>query len=201
MKPHIVLRLRMSGAIPLPHLQASETWRGQVYPFYFFYIMEPHGKWRYSPKHSLMLALDMGEWSTSCPNHLTPGKRAPTTHWTKVRADPWINLDTAHNTEITLFLHGSKFLFLSSRSPGPGSSHYRHSATLVPNCSTNINHLNLRDDHTHTHTHTTCYNIKRLCILSHTVLIWLTPDVKYVPTQHLLIGLCNGHGLCLGDTN
>jgi hypothetical protein len=26
------------------------------------------------------LALDGGQWSTSCPSHLTPGKRAPTTH-------------------------------------------------------------------------------------------------------------------------
>jgi len=30
--------------------------------------------------HSLTLALDGGEWSASCPGHLTPKERAPGTH-------------------------------------------------------------------------------------------------------------------------
>jgi hypothetical protein len=29
----------------------------------------------------LTSALVGGEWSASCPSHLTPGERAPTTHW------------------------------------------------------------------------------------------------------------------------
>jgi len=31
--------------------------------------------------HSLTLALDEGEWSTSCPSCFNPRERAPGTHW------------------------------------------------------------------------------------------------------------------------
>jgi hypothetical protein len=38
-------------------------------------------EWRYSSTHSLISALDGGEWSASRPNHFTPRERAPSTHW------------------------------------------------------------------------------------------------------------------------
>jgi hypothetical protein len=39
------------------------------------------GEWRYSSTHSLTLALDVGDWSASCPGCFTPRERAPGTHW------------------------------------------------------------------------------------------------------------------------
>jgi hypothetical protein len=39
------------------------------------------GKWRYSSIHSLISALDGGEWSASRPGRFTPRERAPGTHW------------------------------------------------------------------------------------------------------------------------
>jgi hypothetical protein len=39
------------------------------------------GEWRCSYTHSLILALDGGEWSASCPGRFTPREIAPGTHW------------------------------------------------------------------------------------------------------------------------
>jgi hypothetical protein len=39
------------------------------------------GEWMYSSAHSLISALDGGEWSASCPGLFTPRERAPGTHW------------------------------------------------------------------------------------------------------------------------
>jgi hypothetical protein len=38
--------------------------------------------------HSLTLAVDAGEWSSSCPGHFTPRERAPSTHWIGGWVDP-----------------------------------------------------------------------------------------------------------------
>lgn len=38
---------------------------------------------------SLTLALDGDEWSTSCPNHFTPEKRAPGIYW----IEDWVGLE------------------------------------------------------------------------------------------------------------
>jgi hypothetical protein len=39
------------------------------------------GECRYSSTHSLIPALDGGEWSASHPGHFIPRERAPGTHW------------------------------------------------------------------------------------------------------------------------
>jgi hypothetical protein len=39
------------------------------------------GEWRYSSMHSLISALDVGEWSASRTSRFTPRERAPSTHW------------------------------------------------------------------------------------------------------------------------
>jgi len=48
------------------------------------------GEWRYSSVHSLTLALDGGDWSTSRSGHFTSGKRARGNHlirsWVGLRA-------------------------------------------------------------------------------------------------------------------
>jgi len=36
----------------------------------------------------LTFALDVGEWSASCPSHFTPRKRAPGVHWIESRVGP-----------------------------------------------------------------------------------------------------------------
>jgi hypothetical protein len=39
------------------------------------------GEWRYNSTHSLISALDGGEWSASRPGRSTPRERAPGTYW------------------------------------------------------------------------------------------------------------------------
>jgi hypothetical protein len=43
--------------------------------------------------HSLILALDGGEWSASCPGHFIPRERAPGTHWIGGWVGPRAGLD------------------------------------------------------------------------------------------------------------
>jgi len=45
--------------------------------------------------------LDVGEWLASCPNHLTPGERAPGTHW-MVFMGSRVSLDTVTKREKSL---------------------------------------------------------------------------------------------------
>jgi hypothetical protein len=43
--------------------------------------------------HSLILALDGGEWSVSRPSHFSPSERAPRTHRTEDWVDPRAGLN------------------------------------------------------------------------------------------------------------
>jgi hypothetical protein len=43
--------------------------------------MKAYWGWRYSSTHSLISAIDEGEWSASRPGHFTPRERAPGTPW------------------------------------------------------------------------------------------------------------------------
>jgi hypothetical protein len=51
------------------------------------------GEWRYSSTHSLISALDGGEWSASRPGHFNPRERALCTHWIGGWVDPSAVLD------------------------------------------------------------------------------------------------------------
>jgi hypothetical protein len=72
--------------------------------FYFFNWAPRHegvlGEWRYSFTHSLILALDGGEWSASCPGCFTPRERAPGTHWIGDWVGPRAILDTVVKRKI-----------------------------------------------------------------------------------------------------
>jgi hypothetical protein len=43
--------------------------------------MKAYWEWRYSSTHSLISALDGGEWLASRPGRFTPREKAPGTHW------------------------------------------------------------------------------------------------------------------------
>jgi hypothetical protein len=43
--------------------------------------MKAYWECRYNSTHSLISALDGGEWSASRPGRFTPRERAPGTHW------------------------------------------------------------------------------------------------------------------------
>jgi hypothetical protein len=51
------------------------------------------GEWRYSSTHSLISALDGGEWSASRPNLFASRERAPGTHWIGGWVGPRADLD------------------------------------------------------------------------------------------------------------
>jgi hypothetical protein len=57
------------------------------------------GEWMYSSSHSLISALDGGEWSASRPGRLTPRERAPGNHWIG-RVGPRVVLDTVVKRKI-----------------------------------------------------------------------------------------------------
>jgi hypothetical protein len=48
----------------------------------------------------LTWALDADEWSASCPCHLTPRERAPSTYWTEVWVGPGSSLDAVEVRKI-----------------------------------------------------------------------------------------------------
>jgi hypothetical protein len=58
---------------------------GKVVPVLFFKLSTTPWRrieeWRFSSTHSLVSALDGGEWSASRPGRFTPSERAPGNHW------------------------------------------------------------------------------------------------------------------------
>jgi hypothetical protein len=71
--------------------------------------------------HSLILALDGGEWSASCPGCFTPKERAPRTHWVGGWVGPRAILDAVVKIKIP-----SPHLELNPRTPiiQPIEQHY-----------------------------------------------------------------------------
>jgi hypothetical protein len=63
----------------------NSEWKVKLSLCFFYNITPRHegvlGEWRYSSTHSLISALDGGEWSASRPSRFTPRERAPGTHW------------------------------------------------------------------------------------------------------------------------
>jgi hypothetical protein len=58
------------------------------------------GEWRYSSTHSLISALDGGEWSASRPGRFTPSERAPGTHCIRGWVGPRAGLDAVVKRKI-----------------------------------------------------------------------------------------------------
>jgi hypothetical protein len=52
------------------------------------------GEWKYNSAHSLISALDTGEWSASRPGRFTPRERAPGPHYIGGWVGPSVVLDT-----------------------------------------------------------------------------------------------------------
>jgi hypothetical protein len=57
-------------------------------------------EWRYRSTHSLISALEGGEWSASHPGRFTSWERAHGTHWTGGWVGPWAVLDAAVKIKI-----------------------------------------------------------------------------------------------------
>jgi hypothetical protein len=57
-------------------------------------------EWRYSATHSLMSALDEGEWSALRSGRFTPRERAPDTHWIGGWVGPRAVLDAVVKSKI-----------------------------------------------------------------------------------------------------
>jgi hypothetical protein len=90
-------------------------------------------EWRYSSTHSLISALDEGEWSASRPGHFTPRKTAPVTHWIGGWVCPRAGLDSVVKRKIPSPCRGSNpwscFLYPSATSLSYPSSYlnqYEH---------------------------------------------------------------------------
>jgi hypothetical protein len=58
------------------------------------------GEWWYSSTHSLISALDGGEWSASRPSRFTPKERDPGAHWIGGWVGPRVVLDAMVKREI-----------------------------------------------------------------------------------------------------
>jgi hypothetical protein len=68
----------------LGDLEVDGKSKGKVVPVLFNWATRHEDvsrEWRYSSTHSLILALDGGEWSASRPGRFNPSERAPGTHW------------------------------------------------------------------------------------------------------------------------
>jgi hypothetical protein len=84
------------------------------------HAMEAYWELRYSSTHSLISALDGGEWLASRPGRFTPKERAPGTHW----IGDWVGR-SGHGVEEKNSQSFPGFETRSSDRPAPSQSLHR----------------------------------------------------------------------------
>jgi hypothetical protein len=86
-------------------------------------------EWRYSSTHSLISALDGGEWSALRPGRFTPTERVPDTHWIGGWEGPRASMDVVARIKKSQPLSG-----IECRSSSPQPSRYTNWSAAAPTC-------------------------------------------------------------------
>jgi hypothetical protein len=101
--------------------------KGKVVPVH--HAMKAYWGWRYSSTHSLISALDGGEWSASRPGRFIPTERVPGTPWLGGWVGPRAVLDAVVKRKIPIPRRES-----NPRTPiiQPAAQRYTDWATTAP---------------------------------------------------------------------
>jgi hypothetical protein len=102
------------------------------------------GEWRYSSTHSLISALDGGEWSASLAGRFTPRERAPVTYWIGGWVGPRNVLDAVVKRKIPSLRRES-----NPRTPITNSRYKKHNETQNADITFKVRFLIFCNRHPH----------------------------------------------------